>query len=442
MARGSARARTSRRTLLIVSIVVAACVVLAAGGFVSWVVIGMAVDSAKGKPDTTPVAAAADAPAAGDRHALYSLGHTSATLPISVPAPGVVEERVPFIPSVDATRYRLVIRNLDYRGDQMIANPVQVNAVYLGKQGAEKGSFDGAATARLSAGGKLTDGKALVTDWFDASAVPMTAGTSYLLGVSFSAPTSTQIGVSPAVAWVRSGVANGPMTTQANRGQFTLQGGYLDIAVEYAFDDPEHKIPVVSVLGHSLNAGANQKVSHEGEISSWHQQWARQNGGVASSLAAAGSWTSNFLPDSPKWQLAPEIDADYVAVWASSSDLVAGTSVNDVGAAWVALVGKAQQEWPNAKIIAFTEPPRGAEGEGEEARNQWNAFLRTNPSQVACVVDVDRAVADPADPHVLNPKYNGDGSHMTPAGNAYVAELFQEALSRLNNGESCLSAAP
>ena len=355
-----------------------------------------------------------------------------------MPAPAVVEERVPFVPSVDATRYRLVIRNLDYRGDKMVANPVQVNAVYLGKQGSEKGLFDTSATARLSTGGKLVDGKALVTDWFDASAVPMTAGTSYLLGVSFSAPLSTQIGVSPAVAWVRSGLANGAMTTKANRGDFTLQGGYLDISVEYAFDDPEHKIPVVSVLGHSLNAGANQKVPHEGEISSWHQQWARQNGGVASSMAAPGSWTADFLPDSAKWALAPKIDADYVVVWASSSDLVAGTSVNDVGSAWVAVVQKAQQEWPNARIIAFTEPPRGAKGDGENARGQWNEFLRSNPTQVACVVDVDRAVSDPSDPHVLDPKYNGDGSHMSPAGNAFVGVLFQDALNKLNSGGSCL----
>lgn len=431
--------RRSRRRKIIATIIVAGVLVLAALGGGVWFTVREVVAAAKGTPDTTPVAAGASQPAATDRRAFYTFGHTAQTVALPIGAPALVDQRLPFIPSVTASRYRIVVRNLDYRSDKVVSNPVRVQSVYIGRDADGKGSFAAGTVARLSNGGALVDGKALVTDWYDAGTLPLSAGSAYLLGVSFSSPLGTQVGVSPAVAWVKTGTPNGAMTDPANKGEFVRSGAYLDISIEYSFEDPAHAVPVVAVFGHSLNSGANgnPKVPHQGETSAWHQVWARKNGGAASSLAVPGAWSSNFLPDSPKWQLAKDVDADYVVLWASSSDLVAGTSVDDVGVVWVSIIDKARAVWPNAKIIAFTEPPRGASGSGEAARNTWNDFLRAGPSQAACVVDVDAAVKDPANPHVIAPQYNGDDSHFSPAGHEEIAGLFQSALEKLQAGQSC-----
>lgn len=420
-----------RRALWIALIAVAVVVVLAGVGLVAWA-IGTAIgDAAKGTPDETPVASAASAPGEDERRAVYSFGRTSQTVPVPVPAPAVIEQRMPFQPTVEADRYRIVVRNVDFRGDVTVRNPVSVQSVYLGGHAGD-GLFDADGTVRLSDGGELVGGAPLTTDWFDAETLPLGPDGEYLLGVSFSAAASTQVGVSPAVGWVRSGVADGSMSDDGNVGEFGRAGLFLDVSIEYAFDDPEHAVPVLAVLGHSLNAGANgnPEVEHEGEASAWHQIWARGHGGAASSLAGVGAWTANFLPDSPKWDLSSTIDADYVSIWSSSSDLVSGATLDDVGVAWVAVVEQARRSWPGAKIVAFTEPPRGAAGEGEALRLAWNDFLRTMPEQIDVLVDVDAIVADKKNPAALAAEYDGDGSHMSPAGNARVAEAFAEAIAQ------------
>ena len=80
--------------------------------------------------------------------------------------------------------------------------------------------------------------------------------------------------------------------------------------------------------------------------------------------------------------------------------------------------------WPEAKIIAFTEPPRGVTGEGETLRTQWNTFLRSMPPQIDALVDADEILKDPENPSVLNPVYDGDGSHFSPDGHMVIADAF------------------
>lgn len=421
--------RTRRRWLIGLAIGAGALVALVAAAILA-AVIGAAVGgSVTAKPDETAVSPGTDAPADAQRRAFYSFGHTAQTVPVPVPQPAVIEQRLPFRPTVEAGKYRVVVRNLDYRGDVDGTATLAVDSIYLGPNAGD-GRFDLSSTVRLSGAGTIAGSDALTTEWFDASTLRLGPDGEYLLGVSFSAPAGSQLGVSPAVGWVRSGAPAGPLTADANRGEYVRAGMFLDIAIEFAFDDPDRSVPVVAVLGHSLNSGANANpaVPHDGEESAWHQIWAREHGGVASSMSAVGSWTANFLPTSPKWALASAVDPDYVAIWSSSSDLVAGATLNDVGVAWVAVIDEARRVWPNAKIVAFTEPPRGAQGAGEATRNAWNEFLRTKPAQLDALVDVDVLVADPSDPSVLDPEINGDDSHMSPAGNARVAAAFAQAI--------------
>lgn len=435
-------ARPRRRTWLRVSAWVAgtAVVSLLIAVFVLWNI----PQPGPGSSDRAsgPVGSPPEASVEG-RRSFLSLGHTSSAVPAPVTAPDVIDQRMPFQLTVPADRYRIVIRNIDYLADLAAKGTLSVTSVYAGVSAGD-GRFAEPAVA-LVGETELAGSGFLVSDWIDADNFPVTVGDSGLLGVTFAPRPGATLGVNPGVGWVHMGAPrDGDGVGASEPGTFTRAGAYLDIQIEYAFDDADRTVPVVAVIGHSLNAGANQNpdVPHAGEESSWHQQWALAAGGSAASLAAAGAWTPNFVPDSPKWRLATAVDPDVVTIWSSSSDLVSGTSPADVGAYWEQVVDEARARWPRAWIVAFTEPPRvGAEGIGETNREEWNAFLRTIPGGIDAVVDTDAALADPKDPHRLNPAWNGDGSHLSPTGNAKVASLFEETLAKLRE-DSPATPAP
>lgn len=379
-------------------------------------------------PDPRAVAAPAQAPDEAAERSFYSFGHSLAALDLSLRDGEVVEQRLPFRMSAEAERFRVHVRNDDFLEDRELGD-VDLVSVYLGAAG-EDGRFDGEGV-RLAAEEAVTaDG--FRTGWFDAGALPLTPDREYLLGVSFNPRADAEVGLASGVGWIRQGTESGSMAEDGNRGDWVAAGTYLDLSIEYSLAEEDRGAPRAAVLGHSLNAGANQnpEVPHRGEESVWHQVWAREEGTTAASLAAPGSWTTQYAPGSPKWRDADQVDADVVAVWASSSDLVSGTDPEIVRGYWTSLIAEAERRWPGAKVVAFTEPPRGAEGEGEEMRRRWNDFLRTEPDAVDALVDADRLLADPLDERFMAAEWDGDGSHFGPEGHRLIAEAFGEAVDR------------
>jgi hypothetical protein len=297
-------------------VIVVALALLAAGGFAAASYLRM---WAQGSPDATEVAMPVAGPDSGLRRSFYSFGHTSTAIFLQTASPKVVEQRLPFQLGVVPQQFRVRVENIDYLGDERLGD-IEIQSVYLGHMTGE-GEFE--TDVRLS-GREETRNSKFVTDWFDQETMQLDTDEEYLLGISFSAPAKTKAGIAPGVGWLRQGIENGALVDDKNRGAFNRAGTYLDISIDYTFEGAD--VPVLAVFGHSLNAGANQNpdVPHKGEVEAWHQLWARKYGGSAASFAAAGAWTANFLADSPKWDRAADVDADYVAIWASSSDLVAG----------------------------------------------------------------------------------------------------------------------
>ena len=393
IAQATAPRKRKRRALVWMIVIVVALALLAAGGFAAASYLRMWV---QGSPDATEVAMPVAGPDSGLRRSFYSFGHTSTAIFLQTASPKVVEQRLPFQLGVVPQQFRVRVENIDYLGDERLGD-IEIQSVYLGHMTGE-GEFE--TDVRLS-GREETRNSKFVTDWFDQETMQLDTDEEYLLGISFSAPAKTRVGVAPGVGWIRQGTENGALVDDKNRGAFNRAGTYLDISIDYTFEGED--VPVVAVFGHSLNAGANQNpdVPHKGEVEVWHQLWARDHGGSAASFAAAGAWTANFLADSP----------------------------NEVGSYWVALIAEARERWPDAQIVAFTEPPRGADGEGEQFRRQWNDFLRTSPEQIDVLVDTDKLLADPKNRRVLSPDYDGDGSHFSPAGHEAVARAFAKAIS-------------
>lgn len=379
-------------------------------------------------PDETPVAAPAKAPEADARRTFFTFGNASGVIESTIASDETIELRLPFSLGVPASKFRVRIDNVNFLLDERLGD-FAVESVYLG---ASDGDGNFVAPVRLS-GPVASRESSVVTEWFDSSAFDLVADEDLLLGVSFSVPKGAAMAAAPGVGWVRTGVPNGALALSENRGSFTMASTLLDMTIEYTLA-PEHAdTPLVAVIGHSLNAGANlnPNVPHAGENNAWHQLWARQHAGAAASMAAPGSWTPHYAADSPKWERAALVDADVLALWASSSDLVSGTDPQIVREYWLGVIDEAKKRWPGVRIVAFTEPPRGATGEGEQYRNEWNAWLRTMPEPIDALVDADALVQDPSDPSRLLPEADGDSDHFSPHGHQLIADAFAKAIDSL-----------
>lgn len=379
--------------------------------------------------DETPVLAARESLESSGRKAFFAFGNAVGSAEPQLAEGELIEMRLPFELGVAPDAFRVRVDNVNFLEDERLSD-FDVESIYLGITDGTGNFID---PVRLSGPQHSSDG-AVVTGWFDVSELELPADEDLLLGVSFSLPPTSSLATAPGVGWIRVGLPNGSMALDENIGEFTMAGTFLDIDLEYTVAEPVAEAPITAVIGHSLNAGANQnpQTPHDGENSAWHQLWARQHHAMAASMAAAGSWTPHYVPESTKWERAEAVDADVLALWASSSDLVSGTDPSIVREYWQGVIDDAKQRWPGVRIVAFTEPPRGAQGQGEQFRIAWNTWLRSMPDQIDALVDADALLADPSNPNVLAPTLDGDGDHFSPAGHQVIADAFAQAVDSLD----------
>ncbi|TQL53198.1 GDSL-type esterase/lipase family protein [Subtercola boreus] len=379
-----------------------------------------------------PVASGSPAAPAGERHGDYTFGHTAAAIsPGGDSVPINITERMPFTLDADVTSMRLHVRNWNYITDTALPGTVNLSGIAIGK--AASGQIPGdssafsATPAVFSGATSLTDGEEFVSDWVSADTVGFEKSTPFFLSVGMSAAPGTKIGVSTSVSWFATDSQPSAVTTQDSVGDFIQVGPFLDMWMDYTYSGDE---PLIVVAGHSLNSGANNsegKVPHTGENSSWHQVWADANGAVAASLSTPGSLTTQFAPDSPKWNIYTDLDPDAFVLWSASNDIANGVPFDELKTAWLATLGKAKELWPNARVFVMTEPGRGLAEQREGLRVAWNDWLKSDTSGDFTVVDADAALSDPAQPDQLDPAINGDGIHPSPAGFARVADAFETA---------------
>ncbi|RXZ72201.1 SGNH/GDSL hydrolase family protein [Agromyces albus] len=394
--------------------------------------------------DTDELVPPVDGPRAG-RLADYSFGHTATVAKQFADAPLDAVQRLPFTLAADATSFRVHIRNWNYLTDEPVPGALEITGVWMGPQGDDPGSSAYAEKpAYLAEGGTITDGATYTSPWISASDVPLDAATPMLLSVGLRADTGIPLAVTGGVSWLDLLGASKLGGAEDALGTWNPSASLLDIWIEHTVA-PE--TPVLFSIGHSLNAPGNVDPvasPHEGEITSWPQQWARAVGGVASTLAVSGAWTTSFGPQSPKWMTYGNADPDYVSIWSSSSDLASGRSLVDVQASMKVLVDRARKMWPEARIIGFTEPPRSNSADVDVSRTAYNVWMRTKPLGIDAVVDADAALTDRANPLALEAGMTADGAHFNAAGHELMAKLFTEAVDALEGtgtGASGVGAA-
>lgn len=385
---------------------------------------------------TTEPVPTADGPQRG-RVVDYSFGHTAVVAEHFADAPLDAVQRLPFTLAADATSFRIHVRNWNYLSDEPVRGALEITGVWMGRQGDDPDSSAYAEKpAYVAEGGTITDGATYTSPWISASEVPLDAETPMLLSVGLRADTGIPLAVTGGVSWLDLLGASKLGGAEDALGTWNPSASLLDIWIEHTVA-PE--TPVLFSIGHSLNAPGNVDPvasPHEGEITSWPQQWARAVGGVASTLAVSGAWTTSFGPQSPKWMTYGKADPDFVSIWSSSSDLASGRSLVDVQASMQVLVDRARKLWPEARIIGFTEPPRSNSADVDVSRTAYNEWMRTKPLGIDAVVDADAAVTDPANPLALEAGMTADGTHFNAAGHELMAKLFTEAVDALESAGS------
>jgi lysophospholipase L1-like esterase len=434
---GVRRRRWERPQLLLALAAVVAALALGLAGFA----VGEFTGVLSGRQDAAPAGVSTVAPATPDagrllerslggpgRVADFSFGHTVDR--VQVPAGERFEAgmRLPFELGVDATAFRVHVRNWEFDAEEPLGAPVTVSSIWVGEHlvtGADgmTGQFAGPPTAVGGTANLPAEGA--VTDWVDTDVAELRAGMPYLLSIGFSAAASSTLATVPGLSWLS--VGDGAAATAGDAGAAPAVSGalsYLDVWIEYEFAGDA---PVLLAIGHSLNAPGNtQTDAHptRGELTAWPQQWALSNDAVAISLAAPGSQTPLFAQGTEVWREfgAPaELEPDLVSVWAASNDIARGRPLADIQRDWGAIVTRVRTLWPEARIMAVTEPPRRLDAERERVRAEWNAWLSTAPYGVDRVIDADGLLRDPVDTSRLRPEVDADGIHFTELGHSLIA---------------------
>jgi lysophospholipase L1-like esterase len=140
-------------------------------------------------------------------------------------------------------------------------------------------------------------------------------------------------------------------------------------------------------------------------------------------FASPGAQTPVFARTATKWLEYGELEPDVVTIWTASNDIAHGRPLGDIQRDWTAIVSRARELWPDARIYAMTEPPRGLDAPEEETRLAWNAWLGLVPAGIDRVIDADYALRDPLRPSQLRGDVDADGIHFSARGHSIVAGL-------------------
>lgn len=351
-----------------------------------------------------------------------------------------VAMRLPFRLPVSTKRFRVHIRNYDYKGDTTSTGTLSFTGLYVGEQSLSTstgspdiytGAFTGTPVT-IDSAFSVVDSTEYISPWITAAGSQITGHKSHLLSMGFTCPAATNIFRTFSCMYFSANTAG----DAAKAGQTATLGSYfaspslLDVWIEYEYAGAN---PLILHIGDSLVDGRTATVAGinpHGQDSGYPQQHARRGGSVALVNAysgiTAGTWA---LTSSSKWTKydTTNIVPDAVVVHLLTNDLGNNTdSVATMETNYSSIVNKIRALYGNAvPIYASTIMPRGFTGTQETNRGTLNAWLRNQPRMLAGCFDFDRAVRSAATPASLDADFDsGDTLHLSVGGYARLADVM------------------
>lgn len=337
--------------------------------------------------------------------------------------------RIPFNVPAAVRRWRVVIRNINYRTNTKYPGAVTLDTVAVGGQarnanGVRTSSF--APVAAFPSGLRLLASDVAVADMGEGWASgwgtdPLTPGIDYMM--SFGYLTNGQaVQLSMGGGWQTSGnPGNAGLTSDSTAAAATRLP--FDVRLELVTTDGTRQDVII---GDSISAGSNATLP----VLEAPARTAGTNMGRLARLhtfggAAFGEWIGvNWGdPASLKWQeITGAGRADRAVIALGSNDIHAGTDLTTMKANFAALAALLRER-VSPQIVACTVTPRTAwTGTAKESvRVAFNDWVRSHPEGITAVADTARAVED-ATGHAPRTEYVAtDGIHFNSAGSTALA---------------------
>lgn len=339
--------------------------------------------------------------------------------------------RIPFAVPRDADRWRVVIRNINYRANR--AYNGQVNLRFIG-YGTPLRDATGALTSSFEAAPRTITRDTLVKDLADGWVSPwisehLEPEHDYMLALGYLT-NGTDVTLSMGGGWLTSyAPSNAELTDDTsalptNRIPFDIR-----IEVDSRTTTDDHH-PVDLVIGDSISAASDATFpvleAPAAIANRQHGAYTRlqTHGGTSLQEWIGPNWGN---PYSAKWQeIVRYGTADRALLALGSNDIHAGDSLASLQEHYLAMV-RLVRERITERVVACSVTPRAAwVGTPKEAtRQDFNSWLRSLPEGVDGFVDTAAAVEDPSG-HGPHPQLvASDGIHFNSEGSTAMAASFQ-----------------
>lgn len=352
-------------------------------------------------------------------------GFKTVPLALTLPSVGntttaITERRERYMMGWNApvTRWRIHIRNGEYRIGQFASGSLNINGLWFGEHsmpsGTPTGDFTNAPKQVHGATVTPADGSEWISPWISEQ---LSAGTQYLLSLGFTAATGQRLYYHVGNSWSNASAASAADLTAGGGSGLPV----LDVWIEA---ETLSGTPVVASIGDSIACGVGAKSS---VADSWIAKYAWDRRALPVHWGGSSETLSNSLnAGDPKWARWPETaKADAVIVALGSNDIFgAGTTLGTLQTQ-LAQLAPILKAYVSDTIHLGTITPRTAvTGTQEDTRRGYNTWLRSRPLGVRDVFDFAAAVS--TDDEILNPAYDSDGIHLNTAG----YQAMREAITR------------
>lgn len=361
--------------------------------------------------------------------------------------------RIPFRVPTRATRWRLVFRNVNHRGNQtsfpgnVRLRELVVGDAALDENGQPTGSYDLTGTQAFPQGmryllrdlhlGNLAN--QWVSPWVTG---PLEPGREYLMSYGYQTDGQPNH-LAMAGSWWHSDPVNGARLPALPTGATRSNRAVFDVRLEI---DAPAETPTQIIIGDSIQAGSNAEFAVRDAPANLATASAGGSQPLPVMHAFGGGyiieWYSGVFGDltQNKW-----IDAmrygkhDRVVLAMGSNDIHDGTSLAVMKLRYTSLI-KLVRERLSPNVVAATITPRTAwattQPEKEAVRQGFNDWLATLPEGVVACIDVATPVTA-AGATLLPGTDAGDGIHFTTLGSA----LMGQALAAMSGAAVGASAA-
>lgn len=350
-------------------------------------------------------------------------------VPLSVTLPGVgssfntvteKSERHMMGWAAPVSRWRVHIRNGEYRTNVFNEGAITFNGLWFGKHempaGTPTGNYTAVPSKIANAFTSPADGSEWVSPWITS---PLEAGAEYLLSYGFTVPVGTTFAYHTGQSF--------SSTSQVNAGEQNVPGGsgrsILDVWIEA---ETPATTPVIGGIGSSSSVGTGaQWPVWEAPVS----LYARERGALPVFYGGAGETmlnASNFQWE--KWsQWANLAKPDAIINAIGSNDVFGGATLAQMKERYETL-NTFLRDSITPNIYLTTIPPRtNVTGSAETVRRQYNAWMRL---QGRDVFEFALAVSDD-DETMIPAMDSGDGVHPSTAGHKASAAAIVRPVTTL-----------